>query len=78
MPTELPARVRQLLASQGHVITRTQAVQLGLDPWAIRNRERYGHWRRLKAGVYADFTGTPKREAEVWAAISGLVPVYRA
>jgi hypothetical protein len=69
MPTELPARVRQLLASQGHVITRTQAIQLGLDPWAIRNRERYGHWRRLKAGVYADFTGAPKREAEVWAAI---------
>ena len=69
MPTELPARVRQLLASQGHVITRTQAAQLGLAPWAIRNRERYGHWRRLKAGVYADFTGAPKREAEVWAAI---------
>jgi len=69
MPTELPARVRQLLASQGHVITRTQAIQHGLDPWAIRNRERYGRWRRLKAGVYADFTGAPKREAEVWAAV---------
>jgi hypothetical protein len=69
MPTELPAEVRQLLASQGHVITRTQAIQLGLDPWAIRNRERYGHWRRLNAGVYADFTGLPNREAEVWAAI---------
>ena len=68
MPTELPARVRQLLASQGHVITRSQAMRLGLDPWVIRNRERSGHWQRLKAGVYAEFTGAPKREAEIWAA----------
>jgi hypothetical protein len=69
MPTELPAAVRQLLASQCHVITRAQALQLGLEPWVIRNRERYGSWQRLRAGVYAEFTGTPKRETQIWAAL---------
>jgi hypothetical protein len=69
MPTELPPAVRQLLASQCHVITRAQALQLGLEPWVIRNRERYGSWQRLRAGVYAEFTGTPKRETQIWAAL---------
>jgi hypothetical protein len=69
MPAELPPQVRQLLASQGHVITRSQAIGLGLDVETIRNRARYGDWQRLQVGVYADFTGTPKREAQIWAAL---------
>ncbi|MGH3249893.1 MAG: hypothetical protein ACRDOI_27350 [Trebonia sp.] len=69
MPTELPPQVRQLLASQERVITRSQAINLGLDVETIRNRARYGAWQRLIAGVYADFTGAPKREAQLWAAL---------
>jgi hypothetical protein len=69
MSSELPPQVRQLLASQGHVITRKQAIEHGLNPEAIRNRARYGDWQRLMAGVYADFTGAPEREALVWAAL---------
>jgi hypothetical protein len=69
MPSQLPLGVRQLLASQGHVITRTQAIERGLNAEAIRNRARYGDWQRLTPGVYADFTGTPTRDAMVWAAL---------
>ena len=36
---------------------------------ALRNRARYGDWQRLLTGVYADFTGIPPREAQVWAAL---------
>lgn len=69
MATELPPQVRHLLASQGHVIARSQAIYLGLDVETIRNRARYGDWQRLAIGVYADFTGAPKREAQLWAAL---------
>jgi hypothetical protein len=69
MANELPTQVRHLLASQGHVIARSQAIDLGLDGEAIRNRARYGGWQRLAAGVYADFTGVPNREAQLWAAL---------
>jgi Transcriptional regulator, AbiEi antitoxin len=69
MPPEVPPEVRQLLASQGHVITRTQAISYGMNAEAIRNRARYGDWQRLTPGVYADFTGTPSRDALVWGAL---------
>ena len=51
------------------MITRTQAISLGMHAEAIRNRARCGDWQRLMAGVYADFTGTPQRAAQVWAAL---------
>lgn len=57
-----------MLASQAHVITRSQAVALGLSVDTIRNRVRCGDWQQLLLGVYADFTGFPKRETQVWAA----------
>lgn len=69
MPAELPVQVRQLLASQEHVITRSQAVKFGIGVETIRNRARYGDWQRLLVGVYADFTGTPKRETQIWASL---------
>lgn len=69
MSPELPAPVRQLLASQSHVIARRQAIDLGLHVQAIRNRARYGDWQHLLTGVYADFTGIPTREAQIWAAL---------
>jgi hypothetical protein len=69
MPAELPPKVRQLLASQGHVIARSQAIALGLSVETIRNRVRCGDWQQLLVGVYAAFTGTPKREAQIWAAL---------
>lgn len=58
-----------MLASQAHVITRSQAIALGLSVDTIRNRVRCGDWQQLLLGVYADFTGMPKRETQVWAAL---------
>jgi hypothetical protein len=69
MPAELPPKVRHLLATQEHVIARSQAIALGLSVETIRNRVRCGDWQQLLVGVYAAFTGTPKREAQIWAAL---------
>lgn len=47
-----------LVADQGGVITRRQALDLGLTPEAIRHALRPdGPWRRIVRGVYATFTG---------------------
>ncbi|MGH3278381.1 MAG: type IV toxin-antitoxin system AbiEi family antitoxin domain-containing protein [Trebonia sp.] len=69
MPAELPPKARELLAGQGHVITRSQAIALGLGVETIRNRVRCGDWQQLQVGVYAGFTGAPGRDAQVWAAL---------
>lgn len=69
MSVQLPPEVHQKLATQAHVITRSQATALGLSVDTIRNRVRCGDWQQLLVGVYADFTGTPKRETQVWAAL---------
>jgi len=69
MSFELPDEVLRLLASQGQVIARAQALGMGLDGETIRNRLRYGDWQQLQTGVYAAFTGAPGREAEIWAAL---------
>jgi hypothetical protein len=69
MPFEPPDQLRELLASQAQIVARSQAIDAGLDAAAIRNRLRYGDWQRVGHGVYAAFTGDPKREAEIWAAL---------
>lgn len=69
MPPELPAEILQLIADQGHVIARSQVIAMGLDTETVRNRLRYGDWQRIETGVYATFTGAPKRKAEIWAAL---------
>ena len=69
MSFELPDEILRLLADQGQTIARSQAIDMGLDRETVRNRLRYGEWQQLKKGVYAAFTGVPKREAEIWAAL---------
>jgi hypothetical protein len=69
MPFELSPQCEQLLASQGKVIARRQAVGPALAAETMRNRLRYGDWKCLQRGVYAGFTGEPTREAELWAAL---------
>ncbi len=41
----------------------------GLSAAAIDNRLRSGRWQRLHQGVYATFTGSPDRQARLWAAV---------
>jgi predicted transcriptional regulator of viral defense system len=41
----------------------------GLSTDVIRGRIEGGRWQRLHNGVYAIFTGTPDRQAMLWAAV---------
>jgi hypothetical protein len=41
----------------------------GPDAATMRNRTRSGRWQRPYRGVYYAFTGTPEREALLWAAL---------
>ncbi len=69
MPRDLPEECRELLARQHGVLSRAQAVDLGIGPATVSSRLRQGHWQRLHQGVYATFTGQPDREAALWAAL---------
>lgn len=57
------------LALQGGVLSRPQAISLGLTSSAIAARLRSGRWQRLHPGVYAAFSGDPSRQAMLWAAV---------
>jgi hypothetical protein len=57
------------LALQCGVLSRPQAIDLGLTSSAIAARLRNGRWRRLHPGVYAAFSGDPSRQAWLWAAV---------
>jgi Transcriptional regulator, AbiEi antitoxin len=46
-----------------------QARGQGISSHAIARRLRSGDWQRLHRGTYAAFSGTPPREARLWAAV---------
>src|SRR5262249_9800730 len=54
---------------QASVIASWQASGAGIDRVTRKNRLRYGDWQRLQRGVYATFTGSPTREAQLWGAL---------
>ena len=58
-----------LLDLQSGIVSRGQALPLGLDDDRIENRLRSGRWRAIQWGVYATFSGSLSREAELWAAV---------
>jgi hypothetical protein len=51
------------------VTGRKQALGTGMSRNVVRRRVASGKWRRLHRGVYATFTGSPPRQAELWAAV---------
>ena len=69
MARELPDHRLDIVDFQAGVVSRTQALRIGLSPDALRSRVRAGHWQRLQRGVYATFTGEPGWEARLWAAL---------
>lgn len=69
MPAELPVECRQLLDDQEGVLRMTQATGAGMAADSVRNQVRNGRWQKIQRGVYATFTGTPSRRAELWAAL---------
>src|SRR3984885_6289130 len=74
MPRELPEDCRELLSLQHGVLSRAQALDLGIGPRTVSSRLRRGHWQRLHQGVYVTFTGQPDREAILWAALRRVGP----
>jgi very-short-patch-repair endonuclease len=69
MARTLPHQVLDWLALQDGVISRSQAVSLGLSPQVIDGQLKSGRWQRLHRGVYAGFTGRVPRRAALWAAV---------
>jgi hypothetical protein len=69
MPFELPPACQDLTRDQARVIASWQAPGVGLNRVTRKNRLRYGHWQRLQRGVYATYTGSPTREAQLWGAL---------
>ena len=58
-----------LLSFQASVVSSQQARGQGVSRHVITRRLRSGAWQRLHYGTYAAFSGTPSREASLWAAI---------
>lgn len=69
MRSEAKESSLRLAQAQGGVITRSQAIELGLSPDVIRQQVRSGRWQAMRRGVYVVFSGPPGREAVLWAAI---------
>ncbi|HTZ93486.1 MAG TPA: type IV toxin-antitoxin system AbiEi family antitoxin domain-containing protein [Streptosporangiaceae bacterium] len=69
MPVNVPQGLRELLIRQCGVATRQQALDAGLPATAVDNQLRSRRWQQLQRGVYACFSGSPAREAELWAAV---------
>ena len=69
MRSELPGPLRELAERQRGLVTRGQALSAGLPKDLIYSWVERGRWQRVHTGVYAVFTGTPDREARLWAAL---------
>ncbi len=59
----------EILRTQSGVISRQQALGAGLPSAVVDNQLRCKRWQQLQRGVYACFTGSPPRDAELWAAV---------
>lgn len=55
--------------AQAGVISRVQALGLGMTGEMIAWRLQRGHWQRLHQGIYAAFSGQPERSSWLWAAV---------
>ena len=61
--------MREILRSQGGVISRRQVLAQGGDDNLIERMLRRREWRAIHPGVYVDHTGAPRREQERMAAV---------
>src|ERR1700722_14460801 len=63
-----------LLSFQAQVVSSRQARGQGMSGHAIARRVRSGAWQLLHHGTYAAFSGTPSRDARLWAAVLRVGP----
>jgi hypothetical protein len=59
----------RLINRQDGVLAIGQAIDVGLTAEWIRNQVRSGRWQAMHRGVYAAFTGSASRRAELWGAL---------
>lgn len=69
MSQNVPYACVELARSQDGVISRQQALGEGMSADAIEGLLRTGRWQTLRRGVYLVFTGSPSRNASLWAAL---------
>jgi Transcriptional regulator, AbiEi antitoxin len=69
VPVSDPSEYDELRARQHGVLSRQQALAVGLSSSTIATWLGAGHWQRLHHGVYATFSGEPGRPALLWAAV---------
>jgi hypothetical protein len=74
MATELPRECVRLVQQQEGVISYRQALQVGMSSKGVRHQVRTGRWQPMHRGVYAAFTGSPGRLAELWGVLLRLGP----
>ena len=65
----LPEGLDRLAQIQAGVLTRRQALDGGMPPYAVDRLVAAGRWRLLYRGVYSIYTGEPSRAAQLWAAV---------
>jgi len=59
----------ELLGRQCGVFARWQVSAMAVDLGVVMVSLRRGRFQRLHNGIYAAFTGPPRRDAELWAAV---------
>jgi very-short-patch-repair endonuclease len=69
MARELPAQLSELASFQQGVLTSRQVMGSGLSRGLVRARLEQARWQRLHTGVYAVFSGEPRRQTVLWAAV---------
>jgi hypothetical protein len=69
MGNDIPPRLMELARFQAGVVSRRQAMHVGMSPSSITAKVTSGRWRHLHLGVYATFTGPVTRDASLWAAL---------
>src|SRR5215469_9446220 len=69
MTGPIPDRLESYAKLQAGVITRKQALKSGMSSGSIDAKLRFQRWQQVYRGVYAVFTGTLPREAQLWAAV---------
>jgi hypothetical protein len=69
MPIVASHAIQEILRVQAGVISRQQAQAAGMSTTRIDNKLRSMRWQQLQQGVYATFSGTPDRDAQLWAVV---------
>src|ERR1700683_1474617 len=65
----LPSAVELLVHNQEGIVRRGQLIDAGMTPSGIHRRLASGEWRRLREGIYCEFTGKSTGEGKLGTAV---------